>query len=294
MKKNLILLTIISLAFFACKKDRATTSGTDTDGKKYAVTFGVNGFDQVTEPIGTKAGKKTLADTSNIRKIASLSYVLYNTNGKKIKTKNYKNTEVEFGSIRDSLPQGNYIAVIIGGDFFINGDVANAGITFYKKISFTVSNSPFSQSVTLERMNAGLQVIVEDTVPAGDYPRSYRISVNDYSTFSIFNYQPLSTTFIARSYLKETSQRDTIDIGTIPSILNTVTPMTVTVGAYRNSNGTSVIALKTIGNVMFYRNKKTILRGKLFNNDTTGTGNAGFKISFNNTELNIDSTKYGF
>lgn len=301
--KHTILAILAAMLLFSCKKDKPAKP--DNSGKLYTVNFKVNSFSQVLEPIGkSSADKKLLADGDSLAlKINSILYRLYTTNGTLIKQKTSISSAKEFGTLLDSLAAGNYTAVIMGfkGAYTIqepNTVLPDVNTSlFYKKINFTVSNQNLNQQVALERMNAGLQIILTDEGPISSSVLQYRATVNDYQAFSIFNYTPVTvpneTRIITLKKDKGNFNGGTFDLGTSVSILNTTGPVTVTIWAASNLGGNVIYAQKTLNNVMFYRNKKTILTGKLFSNDPGATGGTGFTTSLK-TEFEPDTLKTNY
>ncbi|MCC8410274.1 hypothetical protein LJ707_15135 [Mucilaginibacter sp. UR6-1] len=307
MKSKVLIFILIGIAALSCKKDKTSNQPVD-DGKLYPVNFTVNGFIQQHEPITNSSGKKLTADTPLKALAQRIYYRVYKPDGTLVKSRRNTNyTLADFNKFKDSLTVGNYIAVFLAydkshGGYSVGGNGPDdlftftarettpmEALIFYKKISFTVTSSGSNSStIALERVNAGLQLKITDAVPAG--VTYIAASYQDYNGFQVFNNKPIpnwdpndehfwGSIDHGMSTAATPGQTNTTS-AVWPYILNTVTPITVTIRA----NGFQ----KTVYNVMFYRNTTTILTGKLFTNEPSGAGNAGFQTTFK-TAFDTDS-----
>jgi hypothetical protein len=152
MKKILIAIAAISLLAASCKKDAPTQTGRDkpadnaNNGKKYKVTYKIDGFSQTTEPISLRASAKkikTAAVDSLSQAVTQYYYIVYNSAGDEIKRikrfydqtpvlyyyhedgayyglntpgLEWRRTTDPFNVITDSLAAGTYTIVVAGSD----------------------------------------------------------------------------------------------------------------------------------------------------------------------------------
>ncbi|SDP26014.1 hypothetical protein SAMN05428975_0901 [Mucilaginibacter sp. OK268] len=302
MKRALICFTLISIALLSCKKSSHTQTDAPT-GKLYPVTFKVSNFTQQNTPIPQDNKTKVNAVVPPAQaNIIRLIYRVYDSNNTLKRTIITKKSGPNFGTISDSLATGNYTAVIVGltdtiqysNDattfFYIPLNLYSGFLpeefkeTFYKKTSFTVGNQPLQQSVTIDRLNAELQVVVKDAIPAG----VTLISVNVYNTethYSFFDDASSDTlkTDGTLNYRYTDTSVPLAAVGTtnfaatpVTDLLNTHAGVRVTISAYRNDGKPGTY--KTIYNVTIQRNTRTLLTGNLFSNST---GNQSFNVTYN-------------
>jgi len=283
MKKIYFYLIIISATLLSCKKEKHSTG--DTSGKLYPIAFNVTGFTQINVPENLKTNIK-VNSTPTEAGITKLYYKVYDSGNILKKTKIINKDNPAFGPVRDSLAAGSYTAVFVGIKDTVNfiatatafkpGSVSDI---FYKKISFTVDASGSQQDVVLQRLNAEIQVIIKDAIPAGTAYIS--MSITDYSYFSFFDDKPTSGVFpnlYPSISVGVTSPRIPADkIGTtnyslpvLNNVLNTLDPVSVgiTSGSY----------YKLVPNIQLHRNTRTILTGNLFT--STGAAGGGFTVTY--------------
>lgn len=223
-----------------------------------------------------------------------------------------------FGTLPDSLPAGSYTAVIIASQFPL-GLNSRTAVTdfrvrplsqayfcfdrgldswsrttdvFFKKITFNVGNSDTEQSVVLDRIVAKAEITLEDAIPAGaSYFTFQFINENEgYKYSDETSYGSTDDDFyeqLIRTYIKPT------EIGTTnykfnKLIINTKGNINVIINCYDANS--ELIAGKTINNVKFYKNKKTLLKGKLF---TTPNPQSAFNVSIDD-EWNSEEDEVNF
>ncbi|MBW8686989.1 hypothetical protein [Chitinophaga rhizophila] len=123
MKKLLLAVVVLSLSFYACKREGATdkpVTPTDptTNGKKYPVRFSASEFLQKMEQMPARKGAPGSAakDTGLAGKVSYLYYLLYDgSSGGYLKSEvqSVYDSTIEFGIFSDSLPVGNYMPTLI-------------------------------------------------------------------------------------------------------------------------------------------------------------------------------------
>ena len=191
MKKILIAIAAISLLAASCKKDAPTQTGRDkaadnaNNGKKYKVTYTIDGFSQTTEPISLKASArsakkiKTAAVDTLAQAVTQYYYIVYNSAGNEIKRikryiglpvmdyyhedgvyystpvplgLEYRPTTDPYNVITDSLAAGTYTIVVIGSDDDMGVNNHNTSWSDFENIAYT----PLAQAKVYQ--NQGLDV----------------------------------------------------------------------------------------------------------------------------------------
>lgn len=213
-----------------------------------------------------------------------------------------------FGSIVDSLPAGTYTIVIVGSkykfaidsrhnddptDYLSRDPLSHAFIgdersisyqlpltkdTFFKKFTLNVAADDVIQPVTLERITGKVEINILDAIPANAYRFEFRfinaVNLFEFNTQTAhgntyyedpnFNYQPVQilptqigiTNYRFKKYIFGSDQVCDVELRCF------------------DSSG-AIIASKTVTGVHIYRNRRTSLRGRLFD---TGVP-TGFSIS---------------
>ena len=181
MKKYLFLLLVICFLGFSCSKGHSGNPET----KSYKLTYKISDFssadtafqktNQVT--LGVKA--TTAVAPSSIMDVLYCS--IYDADGKSINTIKQLSTDAGFGTITTNLPAGNYTLVFAGGKtgLFITAFSQDKGTlstdmltydggikdTYYKKVPITVIGDN-TESITLNRIVAQLNVVIQDAIPS--------------------------------------------------------------------------------------------------------------------------------
>ena len=286
MKNSILFFTLICSLLLSCKKDKHANSG--KTATRYPVTFSVNGFSQTTGPITNAIGKQTNNVVPAGSSLNNIVYVLFKADGTAIKNiYQYKGTGYGqvFGTIKDTLEKGNYVAVFYGTpltDQLTLGaatevSVHNGQELFSKRVNFTVGETNNSQTVNLERISASCKIVLEDISAAPPFS-TIVVTFTDDSQFAVFPDTAIQQKAISWSLLNKGKYDPNSSYSVYDGIYHTSGPVTMQITV---SGLTTVIAKKTINNVMFYKNTQTILSGKLFAADTAGTN--GLTPTFNTT-----------
>lgn len=215
-----------------------------------------------------------------------------------------------FEMIADSLAAGTYTVIILAAavdfnavqDFYINTQsdssfpgpggyfylplstayfnftwfldpIVSSADTYMYKGTITVTTHDIQQNYTLNRIVGQLVINIEDAMPANAAGIDVGLS-EEYMGLSLNDLQPNQLIYLNTLGLPVSSD----ELGKTNTqfthfIINTVTPMDVSITCYDASNNT--IATKTINGVQFTKNEKTILTGKLFD----GVQTTGVKIN---------------
>jgi hypothetical protein len=202
------------------------------------------------------------------------------------------------GNFTDSLTAGNYTVVFVAAEteialnWRLNNDeihvqpLSNAYFmytrpldswsrssnTYFKKIPITVGQSNNEVDVVMNRIVGRVEINIEDAIPAnasyftflfdneqdqfnfntetsGGLTNDVYLHDEDHITFPFSS--PITPQQIGQNNYKFNKY-----------IINTSTPVSVIINCYDATN--NIIATKTIANVQVYKNKRTLLTGKLF------------------------------
>lgn len=142
-------------------------------------------------------------------------------------------------------------------------------VIFFGKKTVTVGNSNSTQSLSISRVVGQLEVNIEDAIPAN--VKTIAIAGVGNNAAFLFGQE------ISADPIEGGSDESDIDFifGNITAsdigktnyqvygyIMNVTTPMSIIIKAYDASN--NLITSKTVNNVQFGKNKRTILSGRLF------------------------------
>ena len=279
--KNLKYLAIpiaaLSLLFTGCSKEQEQTP---TGSAKVSVH--VSDFTISMSEIQSKDG----TNPANYDGVGALTLAFYDANGSEVyKTTQYKadgSTYTVFGDFECDLPIGNYTMVALGyyyydGDVFVLTSPTEAAYTserpretFCKVQSVTVTGtSELDLSVTLNRINAKLEIISTDNRPAG----IARIRTTFAKGGKSFN--PTTGLALTDGGFWQTNSPSAvvgspIDIASMPFLFTDEETMNITIEVLDAND--NVLTTKVVNNVPFKRNRQTTLTGAVFTADPSGVG----------------------
>ena len=270
MKRYIPTIILLFLYLTGCKNDKQNTPS--PSGKTYKVVFNASSSSQNVN--STKGKVINDLKTNAVGPVGSsakiLHYLVYDSSGNFLHIIKQDSTMSNFGIIADELPAGTYTFYFGAGQdsfrsvyqvhyfdsYHQEGSSPIWADWFYKKITLTITDSNINQDVTLERMVGQLQLNIEDALPSN----VNRISITTTGELGHYDYTQDVFTYpedVQSSFgIPTANNKPTILIG------NTSTPMTIKITCYANNS--TVLAEKTIKNVQFTKNVKTILSGKLF------------------------------
>lgn len=290
----------VAMLLLSCNKESSGDTAVPGNGNEtvFPVTFDAGGFTQELDSFGRKTSDAaSLAKDSLDGHVKYLYYKVYGT-GAQAAVKHVIVQEAgtaSFGIIRDTLPPGNYkFTLLATGDEYLSR-VTNAGFKYPGSDAFSthfemVVNGPANAKVSLDRIVARLQFIIQDPLPAdaawmdirfGGIPRVFNFPTGEVSNpangtaysnytgyrFQIPAYNQGKPGFKTQAYFPLQGSY------TVPSI---------TVMCWGN-NGT-LLASKVIKDVKFETGKRTVLKGNLF--PPTGSG---IEVDLNDTNWKPDS-----
>ncbi|MDN5286998.1 MAG: hypothetical protein JWR38_3272 [Mucilaginibacter sp.] len=283
MKRYIPTIILLFLCLTRCKNDKQNTP--PPSGKTYKIVFNGSNSSQSISSTGSKVvnSLKTNAVGPVSSSAKRFYYIVYNSSGKLVHEVEQDSTMSDFGTITDGLPAGTYACYFGAGQHyfypeiylsaFLNyrkGELDTWEDWFYKKITLTVTDSNINQDIILERMVGQLQLNIEDTIPA---------SVSNITITTIGemrNYDYLQGAYTYPQDREVSVIVPSLNFKRTLLIGNTLTPITVKITCYDSKK--NVVAQRTISNVQFTKNVKTILSGKLF---TASKGD--FAVGVNNT-----------
>ena len=270
------------LYLFSCKKEHSGTIK-NPSVKKYAVRFNVTNF---TQKQGAFSIRHKNLSSDTLTNLNSYFDVLdcfiydqpYPADPTIIKQ---DSTMANMGVITDSLAAGNYTIIIIAGkkglsydgllfkpqdaEFGYGGKWQDA---FQTRVYVTVGAGNTTQNITLKRTVGKLEVQLLDNIPAT--ADSLIVSVNSETlTQELDNAIVYNGTFVANYAMQipaSAKGKPNFVMDRIIGNTDEINGKTVTITCKDASN--HVIATKTVNDVYFKANTKTILSGNLF----TGSG----------------------
>jgi hypothetical protein len=283
MKHNFILFGICLVCMFSCKKDKKDPPAE----KLYDLSFNVTGFSQTYVPIEGGVVKNKTTTAVDTLPVTDLIFILFSADGKQVKDlkRVTKNTS-GFGQFKTGIGPGNYVAAFCAGSsalstssnfitsYTINGKFRSWGDTFHKRIPITVSSSPVTENIELDRLTAQFVLNIIDPIPSDvtkvtvSFPDRPGIVpfTGELGSASPYYISTNTATFTAGDAGKANYR-------IVMNTLNNVTPFTVTI-QYFKTDQVKAFATKIIKNIVCNRNVRTILSGNVFT-----PGNAGFTLS---------------
>lgn len=326
--KSAIAYIVLLLFFFSCKKDSGeiTKSSYATKELKHEVILIVDDFSRHVEVL-SKGNATSEVPLKN--KAIYITYIVYNSNGDEVSridqdstgaTTRFINDRVSpekfagiqtFGCIKDSLETGSYTVVMIASMarheiniktitsegyffnpleeavFYYEGGLnswSRAGDTFFKKFPITVGSQDFQQNITLSRIVGKAEINILDSKPGTTFKFLF---LNENEGFKFSTEIPWGSTddINNEQYLEETPGVSKLSYSKF--LINTTTPVDVIIKVFENGTLTTS---KTINDVTFHKNKRTILTGNIYSPKTTKTS---FTVTVND-EFDKDSVEVAF
>ncbi|MET3877260.1 hypothetical protein [Chitinophaga sp. OAE865] len=289
-----------AMLLFSCNKDHISPGGTapETSAETvFPVTFDAGGFTQQLDSFGRKADATLFAKDSLDGHVKYLYYKVYGT-GAQADLRHVIVQQVgtpSFGIIRDTLPPGNYKFTLLATGDEYRPNITNAGFKYPGSDAFSthfemVVNGPANAKVSLDRIVARLQFIIQDPLPAdaawmdvrfGGIPRVFNFPTGQvsnpangdaYSNYTGYKFQ-IPTYNQGKPGFKTQAYFPLQGSYTVPSI---------TVMCW-GANG-NLLASKVINDVKFETNKRTVLKGNLF-----APASSGIEVDLNDTKWKPDS-----
>src|SRR3569833_80314 len=299
MKRLFLFTTLVSFFLFSCKKEHGAQ--VKPAQKMYKVTFDMaSAFAQTIQSVKTSKQQtnslRADAATANISSVASeLWLVIYDTKGVEVRQYHQTAGQVSnYGVIVDSLAAGTYNVLVAAGQTGFELKLGSAGSdpawamdynyvhlysevgwddTFFNKYVITISG-PVNQQVTLSRLVCKIEVDFSDVIPQNAARLDMMLNKEDFY-YIVGQHQPSQADTITYHYTIPDSVKGTNHYSISHIVLNTITPMIVTLTAFDTSN--HIIATHLVTNITCQVNKRTVLTGN-FSDPQSGGTNPGFGI----------------
>lgn len=283
MKSSYILFSLAALLFFiSCSKK----SEPEVKAIEYTVKFKAAGFTQSVENFGIK-GKSLKSDAnsaSDIRLIGTLYFVVFDLQGKVIKTiKQDTLKSVLFGSAEINLPIGNYKIAAVGApdektpaqaqdytmqienlDKFKISFLGNVKHTFCSELfPFEVTaNTTFEKELFLKRVSSQLDIIFDNVIP-----ENARYVIFEIPSIIGYNFFGKNQNNFAVKYRKEFAGLNGVSgvkfsIPIFGGEESAGGPKDLKISFYDQNN--VVILSKSVSDIKFEKNKITEVKGNIF------------------------------
>ena len=306
MKKIFFILIMACIFCCSCKKEGS--KGSQPKTQLQPITFKV-GFSEHLANFQNAhlIVNSTSTDTALTNYINVMYYMVFDSIGNSVHNITQLSTDPNFGSYTDNLHPGKYTVAIAAGKTGL-GIVAGASLSkqyiaysnnvtnhftqdaFFQKISLTVSNTPSSQNISLNRITSKLIVNINDAIPNG--ASRLLLSINgDVDAFFVGSaspgYSPNGSGLdnpLIRLVLppadagKTNYQLSTLFLGNSNSSLN----VNIECDGTGQQGQLMVYSIKPVSSVAFQPNKITILSGNLFG----GSGSGNVQVSADTTWSN--------
>lgn len=297
MKAPLLsLICAFALLFSACSKEEAPAPKEEA---RYSVTFNVNSLSHDMVPMQSikPTGAKTGAGASGGKLSDAVNYLFYyafNERGNKVKEMMQLATQSDFGQFVDLFGKGKYTVLVVGRtqltyDWFPDYNDHNAFYShglidevFYKKIDLVVADSEVEQDVTLQRKGGMIEIDILGNIPVDISEIRYSITGVSEHFVAKTNRGNNNQTFTRSTHFEPDGTQYHWDGGEPYKFYffldnDKATTATVRLTAFDRSQ--KLVAAKVIKDIPVAVNKRTKLRGHLFEN----TGNISaqsFSVSF--------------
>lgn len=300
MKRKHILLALIPMLFFGCKKEDASKPH-EQPSEMIQVKFSTEGFQQAIEPRGSKASTITSGIAAAGSEISNLQLLVYDLQNKLIvKKENIKESSKQIdNTFTFEIPKGKYKIGLVGHNaswstMYFNLNESNPllhelsmGIyafpefpvyTYYFSDAFVYQYKEFDfqsditlSPLTLSRLTSKLEITVEDAIPA----EVKFVLVGGKINPILSPFTGVTTNYNGKGYV-------VFDVGR--EALKTNTVLATPIYPYLDKEDQSIelevlffnasykqIGAKTIDKVILKSNHITKLSGKLFKNTSNGS-----------------------
>ena len=272
MKRNTIILTLLSLILYSCEQP-VIPGDNDTPVETAEVRVHLDDIIITDEPL---SDTRTATDAVDYSSIGALMVAFYDKDSTLVYShtqfRSDPTTYTTFGEFKCTLPVGNYTLVVVGreykeGDIFKLNSLTSAGYTservretFSTSQAISVTDSdPVDVPVTIGHVITMLNVLSTDVRPSN----VVKIRTTYSAASKSFNPTTgLATDSLGFSLTNSTGDAEYLKIGNYAFLSKLEQKMDITIESLDTDN--KVLYTKKIPNVPLKRNRKTILRGPLF------------------------------
>jgi len=225
---------------------------------------------------------RTRAEVGSVS--SRLNFALYDGEGKRVKQINQKEGDADYGNPSFFMPEGKYLLVVVAHNSNGNPTMTNPQKinfsntqgytdTFLYADSLQVDETGVRKDLSLKRIVAKVRFMVDNPIPAGTKQIQFYYT-GGAGTFSALTGYGSVKSKQAVIFDVEGSERQ-FEIFTIPHAeLDTLEVQVSTYDA-----NTTPITQKTISKVPVQRNRITICRGNLFDEQAEGTRAVTFTLA---------------
>ncbi|MGX1639461.1 hypothetical protein [Sphingobacterium sp. NPDC055431] len=277
MKKSLIILALLPLLFFGCKKG-GSTDEPKPEEKLYEVKFSANPFDQEIKPMNLKSTtSNNIINQDNFKDMfGGLYYFIYDESGKNVASGASEAIGPNYNDILNfnvKLPKGKFSLAVVGAPALQSVDPSKLENVFFTELGTNTFSSEIKtinvekdstySPIKLSRISSSIKVNIKDISPNEEvtlelrgnvYGRIYPFSTNYSQTPVLKSFGKIKTT--------PNSANHFFDIILFPQKPGTTTSINLEVLIFNNSN--VLIGTKSIPGVVIKSNHKTILTGNVF------------------------------
>ena len=272
MKRNTIILTLLSLILFSCEQP-VIPGDNDTPVETAEVRVHLDDIIITDAPLSETRSTTAAVDYSSI---GALMVAFYDKDSTLVFSHTQLRTDpttyTTFGDYKCTLPVGNYTLVVVGreykeGDVFQLNSLTSAGYTservretFSASLVISVADTdPVDVPVTIGHVITMLNVLSTDVRPSN----VVKIRTTYSAASKSFNPTTgLATDSLGFSLTNSTGDAEYLKIGNYAFLSQVEQKMDITIESLDSDD--KVLYTKRIPNVPFKRNRKTILRGPIF------------------------------
>ncbi|WP_104381324.1 hypothetical protein [Sphingobacterium sp. HMA12] len=309
MKREIIVLALVPMLFFGCKKQKDDKS-TEQSSEMIQVKFSTEGFQQKIEPRGSKASTITSGITAAGSEISNLQLLVYDLQNKLIVRKeNISESSKQIdNTFTFEIPKGRYKIGLVGHNvnwstMYFNINESNpllhelsVGIhafpdfpvnTYYFSDAFVYKYKEFNfqsdttlSPLTLNRLTSKLEINIEDAIPED----IKFILVGGKINPILSPFTGITTNYNGKGYVVFDIGAEKLKTNTIlatpiyPYLDKEDQPVQLEVLFFNSSY--KQIGIKTIDKVVLKSNHITKLNGKLFSNTSNGNLTTNLSLDY--------------
>lgn len=300
MKAFFVLAGFVLLAAACSNECELTVVENNGEQTVAPVTVRVDDFSVTQEEIPSGGGMtRSVEEVADYASVKAMTLAFY-SEGKEVykqtQLKDDHTTYITFGEFSCNLPVGSYTMVVVGRDHY-NDDVfvltspTEAGYTserpretFTKTQTVTIASAtPVNFNVTLDRVNAQVQIISTDTRP--EEAKTIKTTYSKGSKgFSPTSGLATDDNGFSVSINPNGAAGKAINLASNLFLSTDQETMTITIQTL-DADG-HVLVTKVVPNVPLQRNCKTVLTGTVF---TGGSGSGAFRLETSwLTDISVD------
>lgn len=305
MKKSFIILALLPLLFFSCKKG-GSTDEPKPEEKLYEVKFSTNSFDQFISPMKSSTNTSTIPTDRfyPLNYFWNLNYFVVNdkdiviANGSNIIfDADYKfyNGSLDF---KIKLPKGNYKIGFIGSNDYsgdqlskhintVSVSVRGNPLYFGDLKGFTVDKDVTVNPIVVNRVSSKLKINISDAAPS----EPVTVKLFEYAQAQVFladkgnDSYTYSERLLGTYNIAGNSENNILNAFVIPNRNDPTKEFNYELRIYNADN--VIIGTKKISNVLLKENHITSLTGKVFDAIEPENTGSNFQAKINQEYSNV-------